>query len=353
MISVRKILEEIGKICTSAPCRIDAGGTWDIKAIALPFEGIFPTTVNMAIDLRTYVYVLPFDEGYIKIVSRGFEPEIIPYSELNFTSPYGIFIAAVRYFGFHGLEIQIDSKAPVKSGLGGSSTALVAVIKALSEIKKYIDGKDTTKEQILYLAYHIEDGISGGGCGAQDQGAAVYGGVNQWIWKYSKPTICDRIPLLSQDNIKKLSNNIVVLYSGKSHISSEINQKWIREFLSGKTQKGWIKVNQVVREFADAISKMELKKAVEYLKEEVSIRKKITPDAFTPFTEKLIEQAQDIGCGARFTGAGAGGSVWAIGEKKDIQKLKSVWQKSIDKIPEALLLECKIDYEGVKLHSNS
>ena len=350
MISVKKVLEE-KEIKVSAPCRIDAGGTWDIKAMALPFEDILPTTVNIALDLRTYVHILPFDEGYIKISSKGFEEKIISLSSISFEPPYGLFIAAVRFFGFHGLEIKITSSAPVQSGLGGSSTALVAVIKALSEIKAILEGKSMDLDHILFLSYHIEDAISGGGCGAQDQGAGIFGGVNKWIWKYSKPYICERIPLLDKEAQNKLSEHILVLYTGEKHTSSAINQGWIREFLSGKTQKGWIEANQIVHEFSDALQKLDIRKAIECLNREMEIREKITPDAFTPLIKKLIRQAQQIGAGARFAGAGAGGSVWALAEKEDIKKLSHLWQESISDIKDAKILSCKPDPKGLIMHS--
>ena len=347
MISIREVLKD-SQIKASAPCRIDAGGTWDIKAMALPFEDISPTTVNIALNLRTEVHVKPFDDNKIKISSEGFEPRIFSISELSFEPPYGIFLAAVRFFGFHAAEINIISKAPVQSALGGSSTALVALIKALSEVRKRIDGKDMSPEDILHLSYHIEDGISGGSCGAQDQGAGIYGGVNQWIWRYSKAYICERIPLLDPNSQKELSRRLLVLYSGKRHISALTNTRWIKDFLSGKTQKGWIKANEVVHKFAQALKEKDWAKAVEYLNEEVNIRRELTPDAFIPITEKLIDQAQELGCGARFAGAGAGGSVWAIGgEPDDIKKLRNMWKTSISNIENAEILDCGVDPEGL------
>ncbi|MBW1764527.1 MAG: galactokinase, partial [Deltaproteobacteria bacterium] len=51
-LSAREILEK-KPVEAGAPCRIDSGGTWDIKAMALPLEGIEPVTVNMALSLRT------------------------------------------------------------------------------------------------------------------------------------------------------------------------------------------------------------------------------------------------------------------------------------------------------------
>lgn len=348
MISIRKILEE-GDIKASAPCRVDAGGTWDIKPMALPFEDISPTTVNIAINLRTEVVLKAYEENKIKIHSKGFEPRIFSISDLSFDPPYGLFITAVRYFGFHAMEIDIIAGAPVQSALGGSSTALVTLIKALSEVRRKLDGRGMNPDEILHLSYHIEDAISGGNCGAQDQGAGIYGGVNQWIWNYSRSRFWKRVPLLDQNAQKELSERLLVLYSGKRHVSSATNQKWVKDFLSGKTQNGWIKVNEIVHSFANSLTEKDWQGAIKYLNEEVSIRMELTPEAFIPLTERLINQAREQGCGARFAGAGAGGSIWAIGEKENIKKLRSEWQDSIRGIRDARILDCKIDPEGLKV----
>ena len=71
-ISVNKILSE-KPIEVSAPCRVDSGGTWDIKAMSLPFENVEPVTVNIALTLRTRVSLSSYREGYIKITSEGFK----------------------------------------------------------------------------------------------------------------------------------------------------------------------------------------------------------------------------------------------------------------------------------------
>ncbi|MDZ7698033.1 MAG: hypothetical protein U5R49_14320 [Deltaproteobacteria bacterium] len=134
MIEVTHILKE-ETIESSAPCRIDCGGTWDIKALALPLERVRPTTINMALTLRTFVTLSPYESGYVKVSSEGFErEEIWPIEAPAFTSHFGLFLAAVSHFGFHGLRVHIRSQSPVRSALGGSSTALVALIQALSKL---------------------------------------------------------------------------------------------------------------------------------------------------------------------------------------------------------------------------
>jgi len=334
----------------SAPCRIDSGGTWDIKAMALPLAGIEPATVNMALDLRTSVVLTPCDPGWVKISSEGFPGgEAFPVDRLPFLPPFGLFFAAVSHFGFHGIEVHIRSKAPVKSALGGSSTALVALIKALSKAQAMLGERDLSPREILHLAYHLEDGISGGNCGLQDHAAAVYGGINLWKWRHGHPTsLFEKKALLDRKGQRELSRCLLVAYSGKSHVSANINRRWIQDFLSTRTRAGWIKVNDIVGQFAQAIEDLDWRKAARLLQEEMAVRKEITPQAFIPITAKLVSHAEACGCGARFAGAGAGGSLWALGEEKDIRKLKEIWKSVLSAVKNARVLDCRVDPMGVK-----
>jgi len=44
----------------------------------------------------------------------------------------------------------------------------------------------------------------------------------------------------------------------------------------------------------------------------------------------------------------AGGSVWAIGEKKRIKELKSLWRSTLAPIRGAGILDCAVDPGGVR-----
>jgi len=347
--SVRKILEHY-PIEASSPCRIDSGGTWDIKALSLPMERIEPTTINMALDLRTCAILSPFKDGWIRVSSEGFpNGEQYPHESLPFNTPFGLFFAAISHFDFHGLQVLIRSGAPVKSSLGGSSTALIALIKALSKLAVILGKKRLSRQEILHLGYHLEDGVSGGNCGIQDQAAAVYGSVNQWIWCYgNRVSPFKRESLLDLKGRKELSKRILVAYSGKGHVASRINRSWVSAFLSGITREGWVKVNNVVHRMSKAIKEQDWKRASGLLREEMAIRREITPDALIPITKRLIDQAEGAGCGAKFAGAGAGGSTWALGEIDQISRLRKIWETTLAPIKGAKVLDCAIDSAGVR-----
>jgi D-glycero-alpha-D-manno-heptose-7-phosphate kinase len=346
-LSLKKILERY-PVEASAPCRIDSGGTWDIKALALPMAPTRPVTVNIALTLRTRVTLAPFAEGRVRVSSYGFShTEEYAADRFRFDTPFGLFFAALAHFACHAVEVHIHTASPVKAALGGSSTALIALIKALSKAAAHLGGAVLTRKQILHLGYHLEDAVSAGKCGIQDQAAAVYGGVNQWSWHYgSAKDLFRRQPLLNGTGCKELSERLLLAYSGTSHVSSRMNQAWIRDFLSGKTRSGWIKANEAARGLGRRIQERAWKEAAGLLREEMAVRREITPDALIPITEQLICQAEGAGCGARFAGAGAGGSVWALGEKEKIGNLRILWRDTLASVKNAGLLSCRVDPKG-------
>lgn len=346
---IRELLEE-NPIKSSAPCRIDSGGTWDIKALALPLEGVAPITVNLAINLRTYVTLLPYKSGWVKVSSDNYNTrETFPFESIPFNSRFGLFFAIVSFFKFHGVEIAIRSTSPVNAGLGGSSTAAVAAIKAFSVVRALLHEREIERRDILYLAYHLEDAVSGGMCGLQDQGAAAFGGVNKWVWNYSREgRQFERESILDKDGQKEISKRLLVAYSGKRHLSARINRLWIEKFLAGETRSGWIEANNIVSRFTSYIEEGKWKEAAEELRNEIAIRKKITPEAFTPTISRLIQESEGVGCGARFAGAGGGGTVWALGEIDDIRRLTEIWARILKGTKKAGILECVVDPIGVR-----
>jgi len=348
-LSIKELLQKY-PISASAPCRIDIGGTVDIKAMAIPLERLSPTTINMTLSLRTTVRLLPYKDGMIKIGSKGFEESIeVSLEEISFKNPFSIYLCAIRHFNLTGLEVEILSSSPPRSGLGGSSSALIALLGALWKVEELLRGILPDRERILHLAYQIEDSVMGGFCGMQDHAAALYGGVNQWIWSYGDPLSPYRRIRLIEDAQSEMKGHIVVAYSGLSHSSSEINRGWIEDFLSGKTANDWIKANEIVWIMADALKDKDWNRASRLLREEVKLRRKITPDAFTPLTQKMIDMAEGAGCGARFAGAGGGGCVWALGNRDEIEILKERWNSEFSDLREFKILDSEISSSGLSV----
>jgi len=107
----------------SVPCRIDLGGTLDLRTFHYPLTHLKPSTFNIALDLRTNVRLSPYKNGMVKISSKGFESAEYPAGRASFSHPMGLMFAVSSYFGVSGVHIQITSSSPPRSALGGSSAA--------------------------------------------------------------------------------------------------------------------------------------------------------------------------------------------------------------------------------------
>ncbi|MGA6926127.1 MAG: galactokinase [Desulfosarcina sp.] len=335
-------------ITTSAPCRIDFGGTLDISTFHYPLRHLAPCTVNIAVNRRTSVRLRPFTAGRIRISSTGiadavFDPATAPYNH-----PLGLMFAVADCFDARGVHVQIHSDSPPRSGLGGSSVAAVALIAAFSKVLGCMGRPEPCRDHMALLAHAIEQGVAGVPCGLQDQLAATFGGVNRWNWSADPerpPYTGDR--LAAGERLQQLNRHLLVAYLGVTHVSANVNRTWIRQFIEGKERTRWREIVSLTHRFADALARWDMSAAVDAMIRETAMRKAMTPDVLDEMGDRLAKTAREGGCGARFTGAGGGGCLWAIGEADAVAALKTKWTATLAERPSAGVLDCGVDDQGV------
>jgi D-glycero-alpha-D-manno-heptose-7-phosphate kinase len=345
--AVRGILES-HSFRASAPCRIDMGGTLDISTFYYPLRHLSPCTVNMAMGLRTGVQLFPYDKGMIKISSKGFKSAEYPLEKAPFQHPLGLMFAVAAYFGIEGVHIDVASSSPPRSALGGSSAAAVALIAALSRMLEKIGRPAISGRQIARIAHELEASVAGVPCGFQDQLAAVFGGVNAWYW----PGDClgpvfRRKNLIRAKDLKKFEPHLLLAYCGIPHESKDVNGKWVKQFLSGKFHRHWAEIVVCTHKFAEALAAGNIEDACISMNKETAVRKEMTPEVLDEMGDALVRSARGNRCAARFTGAGGGGCIWALGAVEDIEKLKGSWESILSKRKGACLLDPKIDSKGL------
>ena len=338
-------------IRTSAPCRIDLGGTLDIATFYYPLMYLSPCTFNIAMDIRTYVTLKAFKEERVKISSKGFNSVEYESGKASFNHPLGLMCAIAEHFRAHGVHIEIDSTSPTRSALGGSSSAAVALIGALSLLSESGLSKMPTRKSISVLGHGIEASLAQVSCGMQDQLAAAYGGVNAWYWQPGTDGVFfKRKTVVRKKDYRWLNKSILIAYCGMPHESVNINGKWVRQFLEGGFRDEWETIIDCTHRFISALAQKDLSTACKWMNRETAIRWKMTPDVLEPIGEKLVQAAINHGCGARFTGAGGGGCLWALGAENDINKLKADWEKITSERENAGLLASPIDGKGLIIH---
>jgi D-glycero-alpha-D-manno-heptose-7-phosphate kinase len=348
---LRKTLES-SPIETSAPCRVDMGGTLDIPIFYYPLHHLNPGTFNIALGLRTRIRLLPYTKGLIKISSKGFKDAEFPADAARFDHPLGLMFATAAYFNAGGVHVDIKSESPPRSALGGSSVAAVALVAAfLAVIERGAPKNNLNRRLIASLAYKLEETVAGVPCGSQDQLAAAYGGVNLWYWQ-NRPgqSHYKRKVTVQKKYHKNLERRLLLAYCGKPHVSKDINGRWVQQFLTGKNRAVWKEIIEQTRWFTAALADQNYNQAATHMNREVALRREMTPDVLDHVGVRLAKTALQNNCGARFAGAGGGGCVWALGEIENVDRLRPLWEEILSTRKQACLLDAKIDTAGVVVH---
>jgi D-glycero-alpha-D-manno-heptose-7-phosphate kinase len=324
------------------------GGTVDLPAFHYALRHARPVTFNMALNLRTRVRISAWTPGMVRVSSKGFEPCEHPLDALPFRHPLGLVFSVASWFRASGAHIEIESASPPKSALGGSSAAAAAIIGAFSRAFSRAGAELMSRKTIVVLAHALESVCAGVPCGMQDHLAAAYGGVNAWEWPADPegPPFERRVLLPVKDH-PWLNERFVLAFCGRQHASADVNGIWVSRFLEGKDRDLWTRMCGLSRRFCGAVEARATAEAVSVMEEELGLRREMTPEVLDPAMRLVIDAARREGCGARFTGAGGGGCVWALGEPEAVRRTRSAWAGLLADISEGGLLEASVDGEGL------
>lgn len=346
-MSIRELLKQ-GPVEASAPCRIDMGGTLDLSTFFLPLRHLNPCTFNAALDLRTHVRLFPYETGKIKVSSVGFDSVEVECHNAPFNHKLGLMMAVAGYYNADGVHIDIQSSSPPRSALGGSSVAAAALVWAFSKVLSRGGQPMPDRSSVALLAHGIEQGVAGVPCGMQDQLAAVYGGVNAWYWIADPPAIpFNRVQVVMDTGCKEFSKHLLVAYCGAPHVSKDVNATWVRQFIAGQHRRQWHEIAECSRKFISALTFGDYPLAMKMMNQETDLRCDLTPDVLDDVGKPLVASARDQGCGARFTGAGGGGCVWAFGAPEDLVSLRPVWETILARRKTGKILDAGIDTVGL------
>ena len=200
-------------VMTRAPLRISfVGGGTDI-----PFyykKSGYGAVTSAAIDKFIYV-----------AVNKKFDDKIrVSYSRTEITDSLDKIIhpsvrESLRLLELpKGIEIVSISDVPSQgTGLGSSSTFLVALLHALHSFK----GEFVNAEQLAREAVHVERNILKEAGGKQDQYMAAYGNID--LMKFYSDERVDILPLLiNEEKMKRLEESLLLLYLERERSSSSI-----------------------------------------------------------------------------------------------------------------------------------
>ena len=257
-------------------------------------------------------------------------------------------------FKKENFEIGIITTIPRQSGLGGSAAIIIGIIYGLAKYFGLYNNFNCLKtgefpinrDIIAEIATKVEDQdlkitagygdryvIARGGLGF----CSYYGKLFHKKISLEPLAIYDRIDLTY--NIKSLP--IIICYSGVTHESGAVHEKLRKRYLDGDPIiiEGYQYLAEISWKSRFALMKHDWMQLGDYFKENTAIMNNMMRHVgflhgigmFNNILIRLIEQNSDV-FAAKLTGAGGGGSVFALVNPDRIDTVLLSWKAELNKI---------------------
>ena len=296
---------------SKAPLRIGlAGGGTDVSPYSDMYGGaILNATISLSANAS--IELLDTDEIIVETLDRNEQQRF----ELSTSLPIngqldllkGVYNRIQKDFPFpvRGFRLSTFVDAPAGSGLGTSSTLVVAILGAFVEMLKLPLGD----YDIAHLAFQIEREDLQLAGGKQDQYAATFGGVN-FMEFYADDKVIVNPLRIRPEYMHELGNNLVLYFTASSRESAHIIKKQVKN-VNEKNEKSIDAMHQLKeqsRMMKEALLKGRLHEFGEILDFGFQQKRKMAHNISNSMIEDIYNAAKSAGAtGGKISGAGGGG----------------------------------------------
>lgn len=323
-------------IRSKAPLRLGlAGGGSDVAPYCDLYGG---AVLNASINLSAYCTIEPVDDGTVVFMAQDRDEVFSAPSAPSFAYDglldlhKGVYNRVVQDFNNGeplSLRITTYSDAPAGSGLGSSSTMVVAILTAFAELLHLPLGE----YDVAHLAFEIERKDIGLRGGAQDQYAATFGGVNFMEFHEHNRVIVNPLRI-KKWILRELEASTVLYYTGVSRSSDKIIAQQIESYKSGDG-KSVEAVHQLKRDASamkEALLRGNIRTFGEIMGRSWETKRNLADQISNPEIDEVMKMARKAGAWAgKVSGAGGGGFiVFIVDPVKRLQLIRALNQMAGD-----------------------
>ncbi len=296
---------------SKAPLRIGlAGGGTDVSPYCDEFGGAI---LNATLSLHAHASIDILNEPKIILESldkkqvQEFEPSTqLPITgELDLLKGVYNRIQKDHPFTIKGLRLSTFVDAPAGSGLGTSSTLVVAILGAFAEMLKLPLGE----YDMAHYAYEIERNDLQLAGGRQDQYAATFGGFN-FMEFYAGDKVIVNPLRIRQEYVNELENNLVLYFTATTRESAAIIKEQ-QQNVKEKNTKSIYAMHQLKEQakmMKEALLIGKLDQIGEILDYGFQQKKNMAANISNNSIEDIYQAAKKAGAtGGKISGAGGGG----------------------------------------------
>jgi D-glycero-alpha-D-manno-heptose-7-phosphate kinase len=288
-------------IITKTPLRISfLGGGTDYPEYFSKYGG---QTLATSIDKYTYITVTPLTDFFDHRIRISYSKTELckEVDEIQHPSVR----ECLRLLGIQGgIEINIVSDLPARSGLGSSSCFTVGLLNALHAHKGEMVGRERLAEE----AVHVEREMIKERVGLQDQYSCAHGGLNLYEFSGSRSVRITPIPIRKM-RLLALENCLMLFYTGMQRLAHEILEEQIKNTAAGDISQNLEELSNLVTEGVDLLaSEASLSQFGELLHAGWELKRSFSRSISNPFIDEAYSTARKSGAlGGKLLGAGGGG----------------------------------------------
>jgi D-glycero-alpha-D-manno-heptose-7-phosphate kinase len=295
-----------------APLRLGfGGGGSDLSPFCDQYGGY---VLNATISLFVYAVIELRDEGPIRFVAADrqesveFEPSCDIPLDGALSLHKGVYSRIMRDFN-DGQAIPLTlttySDVAAGSGLGSSSTLVVAMVEAFKELLTLPLGEYDVA-QLAYKIERIDVGMVGG---RQDQYAATFGGFNFMEFNGDDRIIVNPLRIV-RNTVHELEASLVICNTGVPRDSDAIIHEQARNVTHGdqKSMEATHRLKQEAVNMKEALLKGNIRRFAEILEQGWHNKKKTASGVTNANLERIYQTAIQAGAySGKVSGAGGGG----------------------------------------------
>ena len=287
-----------------APLRVSfGGGGTDVAPFCVEQGGAI---IGSTINKYAYCSIVPRDDDQIIVHSLDFDMTVKYNTNENYVydGRLDLVTAALKAMDIkQGCEVYLQCDAPPGSGLGTTSTVMVALLTAMAKWK----GIELDSYAMADLAYKVEREDLKIDGGYQDQYAATFGGFN-FIEFHGRNNVVVNPLRIKKEIIHELQYNLLLCYTGNIHVSANIIKDQVSNYEKKDPFDAMCEVKALAYAMKDELLKGNLYSFGKLLDYGWKSKKRMSTKITTPHIDELYEEALKAGAlGGKLLGAGGGG----------------------------------------------
>lgn len=296
---------------SKAPLRIGlAGGGTDVSPYCDEFGGAI---LNATISLNASATIETTGNGKISLEAmdrneaeqHDWDQALPLNGQLDLLK--GVYNRIQKDYPFRndGFKLTTYVDAPAGSGLGTSSTLVVAIVGAFVELLQLPLGE----YDIAHYAYEIERTDLQLAGGRQDQYAATFGGVN-YMEFYANDKVIVNPLRIRQRYLDELENNLLLYYTSTSRESAKIIIEQSKNVTQKKSQsiEAMHQLKQQAQMMKEALLRGQLDEIGKILDIGFEQKRRMAAGINNELIDTIYETAKKNGAsGGKISGAGGGG----------------------------------------------